>query len=214
MKVKICGLTNNEDATWAINYGADYLGINFYRESPRYVSIDAAAKWVPALPSFAVPIGVFVDAEEKYVASAVAKARLKGIQLHGSETPEQITALKKLLEEQGHPVFVMKGFRLKDESVLETLPSFLEAADYFLLDSFVDGQIGGTGTVFNWDLAVKAKEIGKPVFLAGGLTPENVGEAVKKVSPFAVDVASGVERSPRRKDSSKIQAFINNSKRS
>ena len=208
MKVKVCGLTNKEDAIWAINYGADYLGLNFFKESPRQVSLATAAKWVPELPSFASTIGVFVNAAKEDIVKTCDKLNLKGIQLHGNEDPDFLKGLRVAFEGQGRQVFIIKAFHMLDEASLDALPAFVDVADYFLLDSKVEGLEGGTGVRFNWDLAVKAKELGKPIILAGGLTPENVKEAVKKVAPFAVDVASGVERSPKRKDAQKLQAFI------
>jgi phosphoribosylanthranilate isomerase len=143
---------------------------------------------------------------------AVTHLNLKGVQLHGNESPEMVAQLKQELDGLGRPVFVIKAFRMHGEETLAELDSFADKADYFLLDSFVEGEPGGTGARFNWDLAVKALEKGKPVFLAGGLTPDNVKEAGKKVKPFAVDVASGVEKSPRKKDSEKIKNFIQNAK--
>jgi phosphoribosylanthranilate isomerase len=212
MKVKICGITNKEDAVWAINYGAEYLGINFWKESPRHVSLATAQKWVTQLPAFASLVGVFVDSEADEVVNTVLKLNLKGIQLHGEESPEMLAGVRISLEGAGHKVFLMKAVRVHDESSLAVLNDFKDVVDFFLLDSYVLDQMGGTGARFNWELAVKAKEFGKPIFLAGGLTPENVREAVKKVSPYAVDVASGVEKSPKRKDPDKIKEFIQNAK--
>ncbi|MCB4755601.1 MAG: phosphoribosylanthranilate isomerase [Elusimicrobia bacterium] len=213
MKVKICGITNKEDATWAINYGADFIGLNFYKDSPRHISLSNAVAWVPQLPSFTTAVGIFVNADKDEIVKTVDKLNLKGIQLHGDESPEFIQSVRVALEGQGRSVFIIKAFHISDESTLNNIPFFAEVVDYFLLDSKVDDTPGGTGVRFNWDLAVKVKEMGKPVFLAGGLTPENVKEAVKKVAPFAVDVASGVEKSPKRKDPQKLQDFINNAKR-
>ncbi len=212
MKVKICGLTNQNDATWAINYGADFLGLNFYKESPRHVSAASAAKWVAQLPSFIPVVGVFVNTPQNEIIKTVVHLNLKGIQLHGEESPEQVGALRLELQGMGKSPFIIKAFHMKDEESLQPLQNYLEVTDYFLLDSHVEGEWGGTGTRFNWDLALKAKELGKPIFLAGGLTPENVKEAVKKGAPFAVDVASGVEKSPRKKDQQKTQDFIQNAK--
>ncbi len=213
MKVKICGLTGKEDAIWAINYGADLLGVNFYKESPRHVSLASAEKWISALPSFANVIGVFVNADEKEIVKHATRLKLKGVQLHGDESPEMVTSLKAALQVAGLHTYIIKAIRVKDEESLANLESYLPAADYFLLDTHVEGEPGGTGTRFNWDLAVKAKDSGTPIFLAGGLTPDNVKEAIKKVNPFAVDVASGVEKSPRKKDQDKIKNFIEHAKK-
>jgi phosphoribosylanthranilate isomerase len=213
MKIKICGVTNKEDAVWAINYGADFIGLNFWKESPRHISLASASSWVSQLPSFASVVGVFVNADHDEIVHTVQKLNLKGVQLHGDETPAFINALRVSLDGSGHKVFIIKAFRMKDDASLQDLEAYKDAVDYFLLDSYQPDLVGGTGTRFNWELAVKAKEFGKPVFLAGGLAPENVKEAVKKVSPFAVDVASGVEKSPKRKDPKKIQEFVTNAKK-
>lgn len=213
VKAKICGITNKEDAIWAVNYGADFLGLNFWKDSPRHVSLVSASKWVPELPPFASVYGVFVNADQNEIIKTVERLKLKGIQLHGEESPSAVAALRIALEGSGLPVKIMKAIRVQDEASLATMAEYVDSVDYFLLDSFVQDQMGGTGTQFNWDLAVKAKELGKPIFLAGGLNAGNVRDAVKKVDPFAVDVASGVEKSPKRKDPDKIRDFISNAKK-
>jgi phosphoribosylanthranilate isomerase len=212
-KVKICGITNKDDATWAINYGADYLGVNFYKESPRHVTVSTAAKWLPSLPPFIPVIGVFVDETNETILKAVDHLNLKGVQLHGNESVEQVAALKNELAGQGRSVMIIKAFHIASDDSLAGIADYLPHVDHLLLDSKVDGQMGGTGERFNWDLAIKAKEMGKSIFLAGGLTPENVKEAVKRVSPYAVDVASGVEKSPKRKDLDKMKMFITTAKK-
>lgn len=213
VKIKICGITNKEDAVWAVNYGADILGLNFWKESPRYVTLATAGKWVSQLPPFVPLYGVFVNADQNEIVKTVEHLKLKGVQLHGDESAAFVAALRIALEGSGLPVKIIKAIRMENEASLNVLTDYKDSVDYFLLDSFVKDQPGGTGTRFNWDLAIKAKEIGKPIFLAGGLAPENVKEAVKKVDPYAVDVASGVEKSPKRKDPDKIRDFINNAKK-
>ena len=213
MKVKICGITNKDDATWALNYGADYLGVNFWKGSKRYVSPTNALGWVPTLPTFASVIGVFVDADPGEIADLSAKLNLKGVQLHGSETPDYVRLLKKALENTETPPMIIKAVRVKGPDSAAELAAYAPLVDYFLLDSFVEGEPGGTGATFDWTWIEPAKALGKPVFLAGGLTPDNVKDAVKRTSPFAVDVASGVEKSPKRKDLEKMRAFITNAKR-
>ena len=203
VKVKICGITNVDDAMLAANLGADFIGLNFCRDSARKVSLKNAKDIVSKMPPFVSVVGVFVDEPLEELVKTAKKAPLKYIQLHGSETPEYC---KSAAELSGLPV--IKAFKMADEKSLETMPQFLESAAYFLLDACVPGEPGGTGVTFNWDLAVKAKDLGKPVFLAGGLVPENVAEAIGKVLPFAVDVASGVERLERRKDYDKLNKFI------
>jgi phosphoribosylanthranilate isomerase len=213
MKVKICGITNKTDALWAVNYGADYLGLNLYKKSPRHVSVANAAKWASQMPAFATMTGVFVDESAEAVLHAVNQLNLKLIQLHGDETPEIIRHLRLTLESAGKQALIMKAFRIQDRQTLDAIPPFLPCVDYLLLDSFNPDRMGGTGGRFDWDLAIAAKDFGKPIFLAGGLAPENVREAVKKVGPYAVDVATGVEKSPKRKDLRKLQEFIVNAKK-
>jgi phosphoribosylanthranilate isomerase len=202
-KIKICGITKEEDASLAMSLGADYLGFNFYKESARKVSPKMVDEIMGKLPPFVVPVGVFVDEDPKEIGKVVKRSGIKMLQLHGSESPEVCKSLK---ETYGLPI--IKGFRVADASIIETIKAYVDVIDYVLVDTFVEGEAGGTGKTFDWEIALKAKELGKPLFLAGGLTPENVEEAVEKVNPFAVDTASGVERLPRRKDYDKMKAFI------
>ncbi len=203
LKVKICGITTMEDATLAASLGADFVGFNFYKDSPRKVSVKNAQDMIAKLPPFVTTVGIFVDEDPAMVVKTAKKCALKYIQLHGNETPEQCKEIAQLSS-----LPVIKAFRISDETSLGALAQYAESVSYFLLDACKEGEPGGTGEVFNWDLAIKAKEHNKPLFLAGGLTPENVREAVKKVQPFAVDTASGVERLPRRKDYDKMKGFI------
>jgi phosphoribosylanthranilate isomerase len=213
MKVKICGITNKEDAVWALNYGADFVGVNFWKGSKRYVSPSNASGWVPTLPTFASVVGVFVDADPGEIADLAAKLNLKGVQLHGSETPDYVRLLKKALETTESPPLIIKAVRMKGPESAAELEAFAPLVDYFLLDSFVEGEPGGTGATFDWAAIEPAKAFGKPIFLAGGLTADNVKDAVKKTAPFAVDVASGVEKSAKRKDPEKMRLFISNAKK-
>ncbi|HCJ66051.1 MAG TPA: phosphoribosylanthranilate isomerase [Elusimicrobia bacterium] len=209
IKIKICGITNDKDALWATNLGADYLGFNFYRESPRKISPELAKKIIAKLPPFVSAVGVFVNEEMKTVLKIVKKCNLSLVQLHGEEMPEYCEQLRSQMPDPR--CRIIKAFRVKEEKSLEVIPQYLEKVDYFLLDTYVEGVEGGTGVPMsrdNWDLAVKVKEYGKPIFLAGGLSAENVQEAIRKVQPYAVDVASGVERLPRRKDYEKMKNFI------
>ena len=202
-KVKICGITNEEDATWAVNLGAHYLGLNFHKDSPRKVSPELAARIAKKVPSFVPTIGVFVEQSAPEIVKIAKKVGLAGIQLHGEQTADDCAAITSELE-----VFLIKSVRVAAEADLEVLSGFKEVVNYFLLDARVDGQMGGTGQTFPWDLTARAKVFGKPVFLAGGLTPENVAGAIEAAQPFAVDVASGVEKSPKRKDFEKLKLFI------
>jgi len=212
MKVKICGLTNKDDAVWALNYGADYLGLNFYSKSPRHISVASAQKWVSQLPGFASLVGLFVDADQKEILKSVEKLKLKGVQLHGNESPEYIKHLKSSFEATGHTVFIIKAVRVETEEDLQGLDQFKDLVDYILLDAKKEGDQGGTGERFDWNLALKVKDLNIPIILAGGLTPDNVKQATKKVQPIAVDVASGVEKSHRKKDLDRMKDFITKAK--
>lgn len=197
VKVKICGLTNRADAEAAAAAGADLLGFIFAEHSPRQVSLAVVAELVRHLPAHVIKVGVFVNPLDGFVRQAIRECGLAWLQFHGEESPEFCTRFG---------VRNMKAFRIRDEQSLRALPAY--ATDAWLLDTFSEQQAGGTGQTFNWDLAVAAKELGRPIFLAGGLVPMNVAEAVRRVGPFAVDVSSGVELSPGRKDHAKLAAFI------
>lgn len=198
-KVKICGLTNLADAQAAVAAGADMLGFNFYEKSPRHVSLAPAAEITRRLPPSVLRAGVFVNAPAEFVLRAISEVGLTMLQFHGDEPPEFCTQFG---------LMTLKAFRIRDENSLAQIPNF--QTDAYLLDAFSAEEFGGTGKKFNWDLAIEAKKSGKPVFLAGGLTPENVADAVHKVRPFAVDVSSGVEipGAPGKKNHAKIKAFI------
>ena len=195
--VKICGITHPDDAACAVEAGADALGLMFFAGSPRCVTFEQAGAIAKAIPPFVARVGVFVDAEEGFVWEAIRRCGLTILQFHGQETPE-------FCRQFG--LMSIKAFRMRGPETLKELPDY--PTDAWLLDSYVPGQAGGTGARFKWDLAVAATKLGKPVFLAGGLTPENVAEAVRQVRPFAVDVSSGVESVPGRKDAAKVRAFV------
>jgi phosphoribosylanthranilate isomerase len=197
VKVKICGITNAPDALAAAAAGADALGFMFYDASPRHITLGAAAEIIRQLPPSVVKVGVFVNASTDRVVRAIGECGLNLLQFHGDETPEYCVQFG---------VMSMKAFRIRDADSLRTLPEY--ATDAWLLDAYVADNPGGTGETFNWDLAVEARKLGRPIFLAGGLTPENVAEAVRKVQPYAVDVSSGVESAPGKKDPDKIRRFI------
>lgn len=196
-KIKICGITNPTDALAAVEAGADALGFIFYDRSPRYVSLKAAVEISRQLPPFVMRVGVFVNAEEGLILRAIGEAGLTMLQFHGDEAPE-------FCRQFG--LMSMKAFRVHGPETLDQIPRYDTEA--YLLDAFSSAALGGTGERFNWDLAVEARKFGKPIFLAGGLTPENVAGAIRKVGPFGVDVSSGVESAPGRKDHAKVKAFI------
>jgi len=203
VKVKICGITNTADAEAAIAAGADALGFVFCDRSPRCVTVETASRICATVPPYILRVGVFVDAEEDLVIGALSECGLSLLQFHGNESPGYCLQFG---------VMSMKAFRVRDASSLASLGSY--ATDAWLLDAFSPGKAGGTGETFNWDLAIEAGKLGRPIFLAGGLTPENVGEAVNRVQPFGVDVSSGVESRPGTKDHAKVKAFIEAAKRS
>jgi len=196
-QVKICGITNLADAQAAVEAGADALGFIFYKNSLRYMTISAVAGIFKKSPLRTMRVGVFVNAPKEFVLQAVAECGLSLLQFHGDEPPEFCTQFS---------VMSMKAFRIRDAESLKELPKY--PTDAWLLDAYKAENLGGTGEKFNWDLAVEAQKFGRPVFLAGGLTPENAAGAVRRVKPFGVDVSSGVESSPGKKDRAKVQAFI------
>lgn len=196
--VKICGITNEADAHAAVEAGADALGFMFYPASPRHVAAAVVGEIVRRLPPQVLAFGVFVNPVFEEARDIAASCGLGGIQLHGDETPEQCAPFA--------PLKVWKAFRIRDEGSLKPLPRY--AVDAWLLDAHSPKGLGGTGERFNWELAVRAKSLGRPVVLAGGLTPENVAEAVRQVRPWGVDVSSGVEAAPGQKDHGKVRAFI------
>jgi phosphoribosylanthranilate isomerase len=196
-KVKICGITNPADAQAAVAAGADALGFIFYEKSPRYVRLADAAAISRALAPFILRVGVFVNAPEEFVFSAITECGLTLLQFHGDESPEFCAQFG---------VMNMKAFRVHGPETLEKIPQY--KTDAYLLDAYSSTTLGGTGEKFNWDLAVEAQKFGKPIFLAGGLTADNVAGAIRKVRPFGVDVSSGVESAPGIKDHAKIRAFI------
>ena len=196
-RVKICGITNSADAQAAVEAGADAIGFIFYEKSPRYVALKTAAEISKALPPFIMRTGVFVDAPDEFILRAISEAGLTLLQFHGDEPPGFCTQFG---------LMSMKAFRMHGPETLPELPKY--ATDAYLLDAYSSTTIGGTGEKFNWDLAVEAQQFGKPIFLAGGLTPENVAGAIRKVRPFGVDVSSGVESAPGKKDHAKVKAFI------
>jgi phosphoribosylanthranilate isomerase len=201
VKVKICGITSLADARLAAAAGADALGFVFYEPSPRYLSPEAAAAIIRQLPPFPVKVGVFVNAPEDLVLSAMRQCQLGLLQFHGDEPPDYCLQFG---------LMSMKAFRIETPDSLRRLADY--PTDAWLLDACAPDKPGGTGQTFNWDLALEAVKLGRPVFLAGGLTPENVAEAVRRVRPYAVDVSTGVEAAPGTKDPAKVRAFIESAK--
>ncbi|MCI4626370.1 MAG: phosphoribosylanthranilate isomerase [Candidatus Magnetoovum sp. WYHC-5] len=199
VKIKICGITRLKDALWAVDCGVDALGFVFYEKSPRKADINEVKKIIRALPPFVVTVGVFVNEDGSKIDKIIAETGINAVQLHGSETPQECTRWP----------CVIKAFRVKEGWGVDVLKQYSVKA--VLLDNYVAGQFGGTGEVFNWEIAKTAKAYGN-VILAGGLTVENVKSAVAHVSPYALDVSSGVESSPGIKDHLKIKDFIKEAK--
>jgi phosphoribosylanthranilate isomerase len=197
-QVKICGITNLDDALAAVEAGAELLGFNFYLKSPRYVSPADARRIIEQLPERAKRVGVFVNEDAGGVARIASEAGVKVVQLHGDETPEFCADLRGLSVVKA--LRVGKDFHVEDASKFET--------DAVLLDAYVSDFRGGTGHTFDWSIASRTREVVRRLFLAGGLTPDNVGAAVKSVRPFAVDVCSGVETAPGRKSFELMRRFV------
>lgn len=199
MKAKICGITVLDDALCAVDAGADALGFVFWSPSPRCVEPDAIRCLGEMLPPFVIKVGVFVDATADEVKRTVDRARLDIAQLHGNESPGLCADVRTRCR-------VIKAFRMRDESVLATMKDF--DVDAILLDAFAEDKPGGTGKTFNWKLAARATELGRPIILSGGLTPGNVVAACSTAKPYAVDVSSGVESSPGKKDHEQMRLFL------
>ncbi len=196
-RVKICGITRIEDAMTAAQAGADAIGFVFDPKSPRHVHPDQALKIARALPPFITIVGLFVNAAPDTIEGVLSHVPLDLIQFHGNEKPEQCRRY--------HRSYI-KAIHMKPDVDLREMARLYGDATGLLLDTYVADVAGGSGQAFDWNRI--PRDLGKPVILAGGLTPENVAEAVRKVRPFAVDVSSGVELSKGIKDANKISAFI------
>jgi phosphoribosylanthranilate isomerase len=196
VRVKICGITNAKDAEIAVEAGADAVGFIFVAGTPRYIDPDAARAIVNDLPPLVSPVGVFADHPVEEIERVLSRCGFRTVQLHGSETPEHCRRLA---------VSVIKTFRVRPGGPPPPFEAYRVHA--FLLDTFVEGKLGGTGKTFPLEVATAAKAFGR-VIVAGGLTPENVAQVIREVHPYAVDVSSGVESRPGRKDPQKLRDFI------
>ena len=203
VRVKICGITRMQDLHAACNAGADALGFVFYEKSPRHLSIAAAAALVRQLPPFVQAVGLFVNADPAFVESVLQDVPLDLLQFHGDETPAYCEGFKRPY---------IKAVRVNQDTDLLKYAADFDAARGLLLDAFVPGVPGGTGERFDWGLI--PANVPKAIVLSGGLTPDNVTEAVQHVQPWAVDVSSGVEASKGIKDPNKIAQFIAKAKAS
>ena len=197
-KVKICGITNYEDAAHAAILGVDYIGFNFYELSPRHVDEPEVKKFIGRLPKNVWKVGVFVNQSLDKVKKIVKNLDLDLIQLHGDETQDYCSKLKA-----GTKKKIIKAFRIKEKEDIDKIKNY--NADYLMFDAHKEGMFGGTGKTFDWKII---KGVNKPFFLSGGLNPKNVREAIRIAKPYAVDAASGVEANPRKKDYDKMKRFI------
>ena len=197
VRVKICGIRALEEAEAAVKSGADALGFNFWPKSSRYVELDKAKKIIEMLPSEIASVGVFVNEEPRRVLEIATTLRLRAVQLHGDESPDYCAALGSLR--------IIKALRVGDGFGLQSIKPY--SVKSVLLDASHKGSYGGTGKVFDWSIAIEAKQFA-PIILAGGLTIENVADAILQVRPSAVDVCSGVEAEPGRKDIDKLRRFV------
>jgi phosphoribosylanthranilate isomerase len=196
-RTKICGITRAEDALAAVAAGTDAIGLVFYANSPRHVSIARATEIVSSLPPFVAKVGLFVNAEPASVREAIEKVRLDLLQFHGDEPPEYCEAFN-------FPY--IKALRVRPELNLIQYATDFASAKALLLDAYLEGVAGGTGQVFDWGLI--PPDLPKLIILAGGLNAGNIAEAIRKVRPYAVDVSGGVEREKGIKDAGKIAAFM------
>jgi phosphoribosylanthranilate isomerase len=199
VKVKICGITNLKDARRALEAGADFLGFNFYPRSPRYVTPRTVRRILRRLPKKLVSVGVFVNEREDKMLKIARQLGLDYLQLHGEESPEAVARLERALP-------VIKAVRVRDSFHAAQLARY-KRVSAFLLDGFDHRRHGGSGKTFRWKIALRVKR-GRHIFLAGGLTPENVTEAIRSAKPYAVDVCSGVESKPGKKDPALVTNFM------
>lgn len=209
VKVKICSITNIDDAIKCQKLGADAIGtiVDVPVETPRKITIDTAREIHNSLPFFTPGVIVTMPKSQEETVDMVQKIRPYAVQLHGNESPTFIKDLKKKLQ-----IKIIKTIHVKDHEAIETATRYQEYCDAILLDTATPG-LGGSGIKHDWSISKKIVEtIEKPVILAGGLKPENIGEAVREVKPYAVDISSGVETIPGKKDYDKVKRFIENAK--
>ncbi len=199
VRVKICGVTRLEDALTAIEHGADAIGLVFYEQSPRNVSIKQAQEIANHIPAFVSVVALFVDAEPSFINEVIANVKIDLLQFHGDESPEECA---------NYSLPYIKAIRVKSDTNLVQYAKEYSAAKALLLDAYTEGVAGGTGHLFDWNLI--PKQLLKPVILAGGLNADNVSQAIQQVMPYAVDVSGGVEVSKGVKDAVKIAAFMRN----
>ena len=202
VRVKICGITNENDLKFISMLDVDFIGFNLVKGTKRAISEANLVKLSKMLPSYIVPVCVVMNCSINDVKRIRKKTGINHFQFHGNEDPDFLKKAKEF------DIKIIKVFRPRTVEEVESAKNFLQVCDYFLVDAYDENLPGGTGLRVDIEIAKKFKEFEKPFFLAGGLTPENVREVIKEVEPFAVDVASGVEKTPRTKDIDKVRAFI------
>ncbi|MCX7917769.1 MAG: phosphoribosylanthranilate isomerase [bacterium] len=204
VEIKICGFKRKKDIIEAINLGIKWIGLNFYKKSPRYIELKEAKELIEDLPNDVKKIGIFVNPDEKKLFEIVKKIKLDGVQLHGNEPPAMLSKFKKILPEK----VLIKAIRVKSSKEVLRKMKYYKMADYFLLDTYSADKYGGTGKKIEDEKINKEELPWNKIFIAGGITPENVREILKKYRPFGIDIASGVEISPGVKDIEKIKKLI------
>jgi phosphoribosylanthranilate isomerase len=205
VKIKICGVRTLDEALIAVEHGADYLGFNFWDRSPRYLEPRKAATIASGLDESISTVGVFVNESIVRIGELAREIGLRFVQLHGDESPEYYSELESRLTASGCTTGIIKAFRAGVEFDPHQVVDY--PGSIALLDAKVDGRYGGTGRVFDWEVAIETKNYA-PVMLAGGLNVDNIADAIGKVRPFAVDVCSGVEAEPGRKDPDRLREFL------
>ncbi len=198
VKIKICGITNKRDAIDASDLGVDMLGFVFYKKSKRYVEPKIVRDIVNELPLSISKVGVFVDLDKKKVLEIAEECSLNMLQFHGEEAPDYCTEFNGIYK-------IVKAFRIKDSNSLKGINDY--NADFYMLDAYSSREKGGTGESFDWNI-IENFEFLKPIILSGGLDSSNVCQAIQKVSPYGVDVSSGVEESPGKKDLKLMGDFV------
>jgi phosphoribosylanthranilate isomerase len=205
-KIKICGITNPKDAVLSMELGADALGFNFYKESPRYIAPQQVREITDGIGDGILTVGVFVNKPIDEVVDIVSKTGIKAVQLHGDEQAEYVAQLASRTNGK-----IIKALRVTPN--FRPLDAAQFDADAILLDGYSEKERGGTGKSFDWQVAKQVREHVSELYLAGGLSPENVGTAILEVRPFAVDVCSSIESRPGVKDPEKLRSFIENCRR-
>jgi len=200
-KIKICGITNVDDARLSVELGADALGFNFYEKSPRYITPDGAHKICEKLSGGALKVGVFVNESLDEILEIAKAVRLDAVQLHGEEPPEFSADLKRASD-----LMVIKAFRVSSDFLPESLLAY--EVDAILLDAFSRNAHGGTGHTFDWEIAKSVSTNFPKMFLAGGISPANIADAINTVAPYGIDACSGLESSPGFKDERKLREFF------